>query len=130
MYARCPRWGRFVVVVRRVMSTAIGSWSVCLALVLSHLSCSAAAATSLHLVACGSQSGQATAGALVDFDGGAANFIFSHSSSAADAAIVFSFRHRHSDGASICDLSNDCDSRVREASSVWQPQLRTRSAEY
>ena len=109
-------------------STAIGSWSACLALVLSHSSCSAAATTSLHLVACGSSSRSATAGAHVDINGGAANFISFHSSSAAGPAVAFACRRRGSDADYAGDLLCACDFRAWEASSGSQPRLREKSA--
>ena len=79
----------------------------------------------LHLVA--ERLDISTGGALViDIDGsGAANFIFSHSSSAARAAVVFGCRRRGSDGSSMCDLAHGGDIRVWEASSSWQPRLRS-----
>ena len=102
--------------------------TVFLALVLTHWSCAEETAPSLHLVA--ERVDISTGGALVvDIDGGgAANFIFSHSSSAARAAVVFGCRRRGSDGDSMCDLAHGGDIRVWEASSGWQPRLRSESA--
>ena len=99
-------------------SIEYGSSSVLLALVLTHSSCAAAAATCLHLV-----SGRveiSTGGALVvDIDGGgAANFNFSHSSSAARAAVVIGCRRRGADGTSMCDLAHGGDVRAWEASTA------------
>ena len=111
----------------RMASIGFGS-SVFLALVLTHSSCAEETVPCFHLVA--ERVDISTGGALVvDVDGGgAANFIFSHSSSAARAAVVFGCRRRGSDGDSMCDLAHGGDICACEASSGWQPRLRSESA--